>query len=101
MALSENRLKKAILDYLHTLGHEAWNTNVGRIRGHYKTGIPGLPDIQGYHRHTGAAIFIEAKVPPNQLSNEQTVFLFNAQKAGCIALKAESLNDVLKEKRLR
>jgi len=101
MGAAENRLKKAILDYLHSLGHEAWNANVGRMQGHYRTGIPGLPDIQGYHRWTGSAIFIEAKIPPNSLSQEQTVFLFNAQRAGCIALKATSLNDVLVEKRLR
>ena len=101
MALAENRLKQSILKYLHGLGHTAWNTNVGKTQGHYRTGIPGLPDIQGYHCRTGLAIFIEAKIPPNKLSSEQIAFLFYAQKAGCIALKAESLGDVLKEKRLR
>ncbi len=100
MAEAENRLKKAILDYLHSLGHEAWNTNQGRIGGHYRAGRKGLPDIQGYHRWTGAAIFIETKIPPNSLTPEQTVFLFNAQRAGCIAMKAECLADVVREKRL-
>ena len=100
MGAAENRLKKAILDYLHSLGHEGWNTNVGRMQGHYRTGIPGLPDIQGYHRWTGAAIFIEAKIPPNTLTPDQAVFLFNAQRAGCIAMKAECLSDVVREKRL-
>jgi len=100
VAEAENRLKKAILDYLHSLGHEAWNTNQGRIAGHYRAGRKGLPDIQGYHLWTGIAIFIETKIPPNTLTPDQAVFLFNAQRAGCIAMKATSLNDVLTEKRL-
>ena len=100
MGIAENLLKKNILTYLHHLGHEAWNTNVGRARGHYRTGIPGLPDIIAYHRTTGQAIFIETKVGGNQLTSEQTVFLFNANRAGCIAFKAESLDDVINERRL-
>jgi len=101
MALAENRLKQSILSYLRTLGHDVWNTNQGRIRGKYKVARDGLPDIQGYHCRNGLAIFIEAKIPPNKLSSEQTCFIFNAQKAGCIALKAESLADVLRERRLQ
>ena len=100
MGVAENALKKALLDYLTRLGHTVYNVNVGRTRGHYKTGIPGLPDINGYHQTTGQAIFIEAKVGGKQLTSDQTVFLFNANRAGCIAFKAESLDDVLNERRL-
>ena len=99
MAEAENTLKRDILDYLTRLGHPVWNTNIGRTRGHYKTGIPGLPDIQGYHKKTGKAIFIEAKILPNQLTPDQTIFLFHANRAGCIALKAESVDDVIRDVR--
>lgn len=99
MAEAENKLKRDILDYLRKLGHIVWNVNVGKTRGHYKTGIPGLSDIQGYHKKTGKAIFIEAKILPNQLTPDQTIFLFNANSAGCIALKAESINDVIRDVR--
>lgn len=99
MGEAENTLKRDILDYLQKLGHTVWNVNVGRIRGRYKTGVPGMPDIQGYHKTTGTAIFIEAKILPNLPTQDQRLFLYNATCAGCIAPEAYSLDDVVRDVR--
>ena len=100
MGEAENRLKKLCLDALTYLGHDCWNTNQGMIQGKYKIGRNHLPDIQGYHCHTGVAIYIETKIRPRKMTPGQRKFLEQAAAAGCIALEVTCIADLTGERRL-
>jgi hypothetical protein len=104
MASKENRIKQDCLRYLRDRGHTAWICNVGKMKGYYKTGQAGLPDIIGYHRITGLFIGIECGTPEKNWNtargHEQTCFLFNLNKSGGIGLKAENVEDLFEDGRI-
>ena len=68
-----------------------------------KANMLGIPDIVGFFGaswgiHAGKAVYIEVKRPGNNRINpHQELFLSNAVAAGCFAIKAYSLEEVIKE----
>jgi len=95
MASKENEVQRDVLVFLRYHGHEVWRNNVGRLKGKYRMGKAGLPDIIGFHRETGAFIAIECKQGKGKPSPEQKAFIERVRMAGGIAGVVRSLPDVL------
>ena len=58
--------------------------------------VCGIPDIAGY-MPDGRALFIEVKRPGGKPTPDQKIFIEKAQKAGCLAFFAYSLEDVIEK----
>ncbi len=71
--------------------------NVKTDKGYrFSTGTPkGFPDISGYRRKDGRAVYIECKVEPNKPTPEQVQFIEKAKKAGCLAGVCYSVREAL------
>lgn len=79
---------------------ELFRVNTGSVKtatGYlFSTGTPaGFPDICGYRRSDGKAVYIEAKVKPNGPTDKQTAFIEKARSAGCLAGVCYSAEDAL------
>lgn len=74
--------------------------NVGAFRtadGRFITsGVPkGFPDLFGFRKSDGKAVFIEVKTPKGRPSAEQKKFLENVRKYGVIAGICRSKEDAI------
>lgn len=65
-----------------------WRNNNLAVRGRKFIGLKGVPDIVGFQKHTGIAVYCEVKTATDRLSEEQIEFLTRAKKAGCFCLMA-------------
>lgn len=63
-------------------------------------GIKGIPDICGYRRSDGKAIYIEVKVGKDFLRPDQKSFLQDAEKAGCLVFVAKDFDSFLRDWRI-
>lgn len=97
---NESQLLDAIIRvlYPHCVLHRV---NVGRMRTPdgrwFSTGVPvGYPDLSGYRRSDGRAVYIECKVKPNKPTDKQLAFITRAQECGCLAGICYSPEDALK-----
>ncbi len=100
MGSAENKVKNDIMAYLKMHGHEVWSNNVGMFRGKYKMGKEGLPDIGGWHKDTGLAYLIEAKIEGGKPTPAQLCFIYNLNRSGGIGITAWSVDDVITDGRL-
>lgn len=55
--------------------------------------IPGWPDLTGFRRSDGKAVFIEVKTKTGRPSAEQVRFIELAKRSGCLAGFARSVED--------
>ena len=71
--------------------------NVKTDKGYrFSTGTPaGYPDISGYRRKDGRAVFLECKVEPNKPTEQQLRFIEKARQSGCLAGICYSVRDAL------
>ena len=71
--------------------------NVKTDKGYrFSTGTPaGYPDISGYRRKDGRAVFLECKVEPNKPTEQQIRFIEKARQSGCLAGICYSVRDAL------
>ena len=100
----EAQVLKAVLRALelHPAVGKVWRVNTGagkllRANGasqFIRFGFPGCPDIQGF-TVDGRAIFVEVKRPSGVISPDQAEFIKAAQRAGCVAFIARSVDDVM------
>lgn len=79
---------------------ELFRINTGSVKtaaGYmFSTGTPaGFPDIAGYRRSDGKAIYIEAKVKPNKPTDSQTAFIEKAKSSDCLAGVCYSVEEAL------
>lgn len=77
-----------------------FRANVGRVKTPdgrwFSTGLPkGYPDLCGYHRTSGRAVYIECKMPYNKPSEEQVKFIDEARAAGAIAAVCYSVEEAV------
>ena len=75
--------------------------NVGRMRTPdgrwFSTGVPvGYPDLSGYRKSDGMAVYIECKVKPNKPTPKQIEFITKAQAAGSLAAVCFSPEEALR-----
>lgn len=60
-----------------------------------RVAMPGHPDIAGYRRSDGKAIYIEVKTGKGRVTTEQEKFLDQAKQAGCLAGVARSIKEAM------
>src|SRR3990172_1963 len=99
-----NFLTQAILRLLNVSGFRAWRTGNHAVYSVKRKSfmknpsrLLGIPDICGYRKKDGKAIFVEVKTGKDKLSEAQKYFLSEAQKAGCIVIVAENIQQVQNE----
>lgn len=64
---------------------------------YFKTGVPkGFPDLFGYRKKDGKAVFIEVKTEKGRVSKEQMRFIEKMLADGAIAGICRSTEDALK-----
>lgn len=87
---------------LRMSGYRAWRNNNGGVydpaRKIFRKNPAlekGVPDILGFNKKTGQFVCIEVKVGKDKLTAEQMDFLKEARAAGCMALEARSVDDLL------
>ena len=95
-----NDTTKAIIIFLNYFGCTVWRQNNGgvydvkaKIFRKNPNAKLGVPDIIGFRRTDGKAVYVEIKTGNDKLSPAQVTFIEEAQKAGCIALVAKSFDD--------
>lgn len=54
----------------------------------------GVPDIIGYRKSDGKAVYIEVKAGSDKLSTQQRLFLANAHASGCITAVVRNSQDI-------
>lgn len=99
-----NDLTKQAIELLSLHGFIVWRNNNGavydlkqkRFRKNPQTKL-GVPDIVGYQKKTGRAIYVEVKVGYDKLSDEQRQFLLEAIENGCIAFECKCVDDVIRK----
>ncbi|WP_448529177.1 VRR-NUC domain-containing protein [Raineya sp.] len=91
---------KAIILYLNAFGCVAWRQNNAGVWDAKKQcyrknqfSRRGIPDIVGYRKSDGKAIFVEVKSGKDRLSAEQKEFLREARENNCIAIVAKNFDD--------
>ncbi len=95
-----NDTTKAIIYYLNYFGCTVWRQNNGGVydvkaKAFRKNpnGKLGVPDIIGFRRIDGKAVYVEVKTGVDKLSDAQKIFIDEARNAGCIALVVKSFDD--------
>lgn len=79
---------------------QLYRINTGSVKTatgyQFSTGTPaGFPDLAGYRRSDGKAVYIEVKVAPNKPTDKQLAFLARARSAGCMTGVAYSAEDAV------
>lgn len=92
MNLTANEITKIAIKELTLRGCKVWRTNQIPVRGRAFIGLPGVPDITGFHKRTGVAVYAEVKAKGDTLSEAQRTFLSEAERAGCHTLIATEIS---------
>lgn len=95
---TEKQIQNQILDWLRLMGGFVVRINSGAMRGDHKgkrwymrfNDTPGCSDILGVWR--GRALAVEVKRPGGKLTEHQERFLDAWQRAGGLAVVADSLD---------
>lgn len=86
--LTKGQITDKAIKELSWSGCEVWRNNNIAIRGRKFIGRKGVPDIVGFHKIHGTAVYCEVKTESDRLSEEQIAFMDAAKAAGCIVLMA-------------
>lgn len=57
--------------------------------------VKGFPDLAGFRRSDGKAVFIEIKTGTGRPTKEQLKFIENAKRSGCLAGIARSIEEAI------
>jgi hypothetical protein len=99
MELTKGQIRKIALQLLNFRNCEVWpQNNVRAVKGRSFIGRKGVPDIIGFHRKTGVAVYVDVKTVNDKLSSDQIELMTAATNAGCIvavATESKSGNVVL------
>lgn len=60
-----------------------------------RVAVPGFPDLTGYRRSDGRAVYIEVKTKQGRITKEQKQFIDVAKQSGCLAGIARSIQDAM------
>lgn len=97
---NETELQKHILEHLLRHPMIAWicrfNTGAVEIEDRFvRFAVPGFPDLHGYLKIYGIALYIEVKTPKGKLSDDQRDFLDLAQANGACVGVARSVREAM------
>jgi len=99
-----NITTKACIDYLYLIGYKVWRNNNGAVYSVQRKSflknpnhLLGVPDIVGFSRINGRAIFVEIKTGKDKLSPAQARFIAEAKDSGCIALVVKDSSDLIEQ----
>lgn len=90
--LSKSVITRDALMELSFRGCFVWRNNNIAIRGRKFIGERGVPDITGFHKKTGVAVYCEVKTINDRFSMDQIIFMNRAKLAGCHCLVASDDN---------
>lgn len=96
--MSESDQYPEILGMLHASGFYAWRQNSGAFKKgkrYVRVAFKGCPDIIGFCRTCGLAIFIESKSPTGKSSPEQVEFGKIAQASGALYSCGETYEQII------
>lgn len=71
-----------------------WRNNNLSVPGRKFTGLKGVPDIVGFQKLSGVAVYCEVKTINDKFSDFQRNFMIRAKTAGCLCLVAYDVNGV-------
>jgi hypothetical protein len=99
----ENKVKKAVLEFLALRGITAFRVNSGAMRSTHKgkarmfwfVGMKGVSDILGVIPPHGRFLAIETKVKPRKATADQQKFLDMVNSSGGLGIVAYTLDDVM------
>lgn len=98
--ITANALTKEAIHYYSAKGFECWrNNNTGvwdakKCCYRANSAKKGVPDIIGYHKRIGQALWVEIKAGKDKLSIEQSQFLNDAKKANCCVAIIRNIDDL-------
>lgn len=81
---------------LNAWGYYVWRNNNLAVPGRKFIGERGVPDIIGFHRATGQAVYCEVKTVNDKISEYQTNFMNRAAASGCCCILAHEVNGQIK-----
>lgn len=90
--LTAGQITKTAMIILETRQCFVWRSNNLPVPGRKFTGLKGVPDICGFHKLTGVAVYCEVKTVNDRFSEYQVNFMDRASKAGCHCLIATEEN---------
>jgi len=97
--LTAGQITKYAMTLLEARQCFVWRSNNLPVPGRKFTGLKGVPDICGFHKRTGVAVYCEVKTINDKFSEYQLNFMQRASKAGshCMVATEEKGSAVLKE----
>jgi hypothetical protein len=94
--LTASQITKHAIMMLNMWGYYVWRNNNLAVRGRKFIGERGVPDIIGYHKQTGQAVYCEVKKVGDTIKPDQTLFMGKAKAAGAMCLIAHEVNRQIK-----
>lgn len=94
-ALTASQITKLAIEELTKRGCKVWRNNNLAVRGRTFIGLKGVPDIIGFHKFTGRAIYCEVKTKTDKFSEFQVEFMTEAKESNCHALVATDVDGKL------
>lgn len=89
--MSASELTKYAINYL-SIHNVVWRQNNIHTPGRKFIGMKGLPDIIGYSKRGGHAIYCEVKKIGDKISQDQKDFLTYAEESGCMVYIAHEID---------
>ena len=93
--MTASQITKSAISKLTSMGNYVWRQNQIRVPGRAFIGEMGLPDIIGFCKTSGVAVYCEVKTDSDKLSPYQITFLNRASKSNCKCYLATSENNCL------
>lgn len=87
--MTSNQITKHVIEELTWKGFHVWRQNQVPVRGRGFIGQKGLPDVVGFCKKSGKALYAEIKGEGDSLSEVQIEFMTKAKEAGCIVMIAQ------------
>lgn len=86
--LTKSQITTDALNELTYRGCKVWRNNNIAIPGRKFIGERGVPDIVGFHRTSGIAVYCEVKTINDRFSMDQIIFMNRAKLAKCFCFIA-------------
>lgn len=98
MDLTAGMITKIAMQELERRNCFVWRSNNLPVPGRKFIGLKGVPDICGFNKATGMAVYCEVKTKNDKLSEFQINFMNRASQSNCLCLIAIDENGSVKIK---